>query len=136
MQEFIDINKRQHKFHIKTKVFGKEVEGDFICKYPSVLDSLKIQTMASKLLEGTDLESLLESAVLQAFKIATNEVLLIKRPDWYKVDDIDDFDTINAVYEEVKNFADTFRKEMYNKEDRRDSTDKGNSKTVESDKTI
>lgn len=132
MQEFIDKEARKHKFKIKAKVFGKEVEGNFECKYPSVLDTLKIQTLASRLLEGSDSDNLLDSAVLLAFTIAANEVLLTKRPSWYKPEEMDDTDVVMQVNEEVKKFTDNFRKAMYETEDIRPSTREDNTEVMES----
>ncbi|MBU5669511.1 hypothetical protein KQI68_06620 [Peptoniphilus sp. MSJ-1] len=131
MQEYLDIDKRQHTFNIKTTVFGKEVEGEFTCKYPSVLDSVKIQVLASRYLEGADNENIFDRAVVQAFKLASLDVLLVKKPDWYDIDNLDRFETIDDIYREVDNFTATFRNEMYKSEDTRDSSKSGDSEVVE-----
>lgn len=131
MQEFIDINKRHHKFHIKTKIFGKEVEGDFICKFPSVLDSLKIQVQASKYVEGVDTADLFETTLIQALELATIDVLLIKKPEWYDPSEIDDYEVISQVHKEIQDYTRTFREQLHKEEDSRDSTESTDTEVME-----
>lgn len=131
MQEFIDINKRHHKFHIKTKIFGKEVEGDFICKFPSVLDSLKIQVQASKYVEGVDTADLFETTLIQALELATIDVLLIKKPEWYDPSEIDDYEVISQVHKEIQDYTRTFREQLHKGEDSRDSTESTDTEVME-----
>lgn len=131
MQEFIDINKRHHKFHIKTKIFGKEVEGDFICKFPSVLDSLKIQVQASKYVEGVDTADLFETTLIQALELATIDVLLIKKPEWYDPSEIDDYEVISQVHKEIQDYTRTFREQLHKGEDSRDSTESTDAEVME-----
>lgn len=136
MQEYIDAELRKHKFTIKTKVFGKDVEGEFECKYPSVLDSLKIQTEASKYLEGADPQNTFDNTVVQALKIATNDRLLTKRPKWYNIENLDDFAVVDEVYKEVEKFIESFRQKMYEGEDSRNSTEADNAKAMEGEQAI
>lgn len=131
MQEFIDINKRHHKFHIKTRVFGKEVEGDFICKFPSVLDSLKIQVQASKYVEGVDTADLFETTLIQALELATIDVLLIKKPEWYDPSEIDDYEVISQVHKEIQDYTRTFREQLHKGADSGDSTESTDTEVME-----
>ena len=131
MQEFIDINKRHHKFHIKTKVFGKDVEGDFICKFPSVLDSLKIQVQASKYVEGVDTADLFETTLIQALELATIDVLLIKKPEWYDPSAIDDYEVISKIYNEIQEYTRTFREQLHKGADSGDSTESTDTEVME-----
>lgn len=131
MQEFIDINKRHHKFHIKTKIFGKEVEGDFICKFPSVLDSLKIQVQASKYVEGVDTADLFETTLIQALELATIDVLLIKKPEWYDPSEIDDYEVISQVHKEIQDYTRTFREQLHQREDSGNSTESTDTEVME-----
>lgn len=131
MQEFIDINKRHHKFHIKTKIFGKEVEGDFICKFPSVLDSLKIQVQASKYVEGVDTADLFETTLIQALELATIDVLLIKKPEWYDPSEIDDYEVISQVHKEIQDYTRTFREQLHQGTDSGDSTESIDTEVME-----
>lgn len=131
MQEFIDINKRHHKFHIKTKIFGKEVEGDFICKFPSVLDSLKIQVQASKYVEGVDTADLFETTLIQALELATIDVLLIKKPEWYDPSEIDDYEVISQVHKEIQDYTRTFREQLHQGNDSRNSTESTDTEVME-----
>lgn len=131
MQEFIDINKRHHKFHIKTKIFGKEVEGDFICKFPSVLDSLKIQVQASKYVEGVDTADLFETTLIQALELATIDVLLIKKPEWYDPSEIDDYEVISQVHKEIQDYTRTFREQLYEGNDSGNSTESTDTEVME-----
>lgn len=131
MQEFIDINKRHHKFHIKAKIFGKEVEGDFICKFPSVLDSLKIQVQASKYVEGVDTADLFETTLIQALELATIDVLLIKKPEWYDPSEIDDYEVISQVHKEIQDYTRTFREQLHKGADSRDSTESTDTEVME-----
>lgn len=132
MQEFIDINKRHHKFHIKTKIFGKEVEGDFICKFPSVLDSLKIQVQASKYVEGVDTADLFETTLIQALELATIDVLLIKKPEWYDPSEIDDYEVISQVHKEIQDYTRTFREQLHEGNDSGNSTESTDTEVMES----
>lgn len=136
MQEFIDAELRKHKFTIKTKVFGKDVEGEFECKYPSVRDSLKIQTEASKYLEGADPQNTFDNTVVQALKIATNDRLLTKKPKWYDIDNLDNFAVVDEVYSEVDKFIESFRQKMYPGKDSGNSTETDNAETMEGEQAI
>lgn len=131
MQEFIDITKRHHKFHIKTKIFGKEVEGDFICKFPSVLDSLKIQVQASKYVEGVDTADLFETTLIQALELATIDVLLIKKPEWYDPSEIDDYEVISQVHKEIQDYTRTFREQLHEGKDSGNSTESTDAEVME-----
>lgn len=131
MQEFIDIKKRHHKFHIKTKVFGKEVEGDFICKFPSVLDSLDIQVQASKYVKGVDTADLFETTLIQALELATIDVLLIKKPEWYDPSEIDDYEVISQVHKEIQDYTHTFREQLHQGNDSGSSTESTDTEVME-----
>lgn len=131
MQEFIDIKKRHHKFHIKTRVFGKEVEGDFICKFPSVLDSLDIQVQASKYVKGVDTADLFETTLIQALELATIDVLLIKKPEWYDPSEIDDYEVISQVHKEIQDYTHTFREQLHQGNDSGNSTESTDTEVME-----
>lgn len=112
MDEFVELqNGKKHTFHIKGKVNDKKVEGDFTCKYPSIMDQVAINATATGLLKGADPSILGQNIVDQAYNLAACKVLIIESPDWFNLETLDDIETLNEIVKEMAAYAKTFRQE-------------------------
>lgn len=110
-QEFTNLNSRQKEINFKTTIQGKEVEGTFVVKFPSLRDRIAIEAKLSEILGGADLINIKTDAYMLAEGICYLERLIVKKPDWFNLEAIDDPDTIIKLYNEVLAFINSFRKE-------------------------
>lgn len=108
-QEFTNLNSRQKEIEFKTTIQGKEVEGTFIVKFPSLRDRIAIEAKLSEILDGADLINIKTDAYLLAEGICYLERLIVKKPDWFNLEAIDDPGTIIDLYNEVLAFINSFR---------------------------
>lgn len=131
MEKLLLANERKHTFTISGKVQGKDVTGEFECKYPSVIDELSIDSLASKLLEKSNPDTLRNDAFYNAHIIAYTNTLLTKRPDWYNLEVIDNIKIVEKVYKEVLKFVNTFRQRNEQTTDTPDSNDTEDKEVME-----
>ncbi len=108
-QEFTNLNSRQKEINFKTTIQGKEVEGTFVVKFPSLRDRIAIEAKLSEILGGADLINIKTDAYMLAEGICYLERLIVKKPDWFNLEAIDDPDTIIKLYNEVLAFINSFR---------------------------
>lgn len=120
-QEFTNLNSRQKEIEFKTTIQGKEVEGTFVVKFPSLRDRIAIEAKLSEILDGADLINIKTDAYMLAEGICYIERLIIKKPDWFNLEAIDDPNTIIDLYNEVLAFINSFRKEDESDESKGDS---------------
>ena len=108
-QEFTNLNSRQKEIEFKTTIQGKEVEGTFVVKFPSLRDRIAIEAKLSEILGGADLINIKTDAYMLAEGICYLERLIVKKPDWFNLETIDDPNTIIELYNEVLAFINSFR---------------------------
>lgn len=111
MDELTQLQEREHTFSIKGKVLGKDVQGEFTCRYPSILDEIEVAKKANQILDGADLSTLHQVVVDQAYNLAYCDVLLKETPDWFDISTIDNTDVLNDIVKEMVDFFGSFRKE-------------------------
>lgn len=110
----------------KTRVFtvkhtfadGLEVDGQFTCKKITILDKSKIGMRRSQLAGGMYCvrdeegnptgQGLDPDTDVLNLMIAHLEVSLVQKPDWFKLDELDDYELIEKVAVEVFSFEKTF----------------------------
>lgn len=132
MEKLLLESARYHDFTIKGKVLGKEVEGTFKAKYPSVLDEIQIQVESSNLIKDANPETLSNATFDITYMIAYNNVLLKEKPEWYDLNVIDNYNVIIEVYNEISKFVDNFRNGNERNSDSTDSNETRNKEVVES----
>lgn len=113
--------KRLHTFRkeIHSDFEDKDYEGQFTCRKASVMDQSKIARRKAELSGGMFCvrdddgnptgQGLDEEAEMLNYAIATLEVLLVQKPDWYNLEEIVDGAMIWSVYKEVMEFQNIFR---------------------------
>lgn len=110
-KEFTDLSARTKEIEFETKIQGKDVKGTFLVKFPSLRDRIAIETKLSQLIAGADVNNIKTKTYLLAEAICYLERLIVKKPDWFNLEIIDDPDTITSLYNEVLDFINSFRKE-------------------------
>lgn len=131
-QEFTNLNSRQKEIEFKTTIQGKEVEGTFVVKFPSLRDRIAIEAKLSEILDGADLINIKTDAYMLAEGICYLERLIVKKPDWFSLEAIDDPNTIINLYNEVLAFINSFRKEDESDEPKGDSGQSMDKESMES----
>ena len=109
MNKFLLTSERQHEFEIEGNVQGEKVKGKFMCKFPSIMDTLEIEAKLSKLISNTDVNTFSNRAYDLAYMMAYNEVLLLEKPNWYDMEVLDDIEVIVKVHSAIYGFVDSFR---------------------------
>lgn len=108
---------RTGTFTHKFKVRGRNKTGTFVFKYPSVMDRAKIGVTRAKMMDGVNENSLDQLSSDIIFTTAFINVLCIKHPNWFVMDDIDDPDILFDIYKGVSNWIGDFRQKMEANED-------------------
>lgn len=111
MENFLIDETKQYEFEIEGIFDGIERKGKFKCKYPSITDEFKIQALVTNLLDGSNPAQVLDEVRKVAYMVATNEVLLLEKPDWYNPNTLGDFTIVRKVANEIFTFQNSFRKE-------------------------
>lgn len=111
MDKIFNLSERTHGFKIKGKLNGKEVEGDFECRFPSALDEIAIPARIATYLGEATVDQVSEAVYFAAYKLAALDVLLTKKPTWYDPSNISGFELIDRIYKEVSDFTNSFLEE-------------------------
>lgn len=98
--------------HSKTHTFEIDVDGykgEFIVKYPSLIEQIKIGTLLSKLTEGIDAKQLDIITNNISFMVATLMVVIVKSPEWFNLDNLYDYTVLDEIYTKYADWANSFR---------------------------
>ena len=102
INEFISLGARQKEIEIEARIQGQEVKGNFLVKFPSIMDRIEAETKASRILKEADVNTMLTETYLLTQAICYLEKVIIKKPDWYNLDYIDDPQVILDLYGKAK----------------------------------
>lgn len=109
INEFISLGARQKEIEIEARIQGQEVKGNFLVKFPSIMDRIEAETKASRILKEADVNTMLTETYLLTQAICYLEKVIIEKPDWYNLDYIDDPQVILDLYGKAKEFENSFR---------------------------
>jgi len=113
-------NKIQHTIKVDFSELDPKFVGSFVIHKPSQMERLEIGKISS-VLRGGD-EKLDTRAYNIATIIATLEVLLDDKPDWFDVFDPElEYEILEEVYEQYINFLNNFRNKAGGSEPKGDS---------------
>lgn len=109
INEFVSLSARQKEIELEATIQGKKVKGNFLVKFPSIMDRIEAEAKAARILNQADVNTMLTETYLLTQAICYLERVIIKKPDWYNFDYIDDPQVILDLYGEVKEFENSFR---------------------------
>lgn len=109
--EFTSLNARQKEIEIETTIQNQEVKGTFIIKFPSLMDKINIEARLTSLLAGADVNIMKTRIYTLAEAVCYLKEVIIKKPTWFDYANIDNEQLIFNLYEEARNFENSFRKE-------------------------
>ena len=112
----MDRESKTYSFEKTISMGGEEKTGAFTAKYMGIGARLRMGTIRAKLLDGAPIQSIDNVTDDIAFMIAYLQVTLVKMPQWFNYDQIDDYDDLRNLYEEVYNFHTAFREKNENGE--------------------
>lgn len=100
--------KRIHVADIDLTHIDPEYIGKFKFHHPTVLERMQIGVLKSQLLQGMEgrVDVLTDNI---AHMSATLEVVIDSAPDWFNVNNIYDYEVLDAVYEEYIKWYNSFR---------------------------
>lgn len=105
----IDKESKTYTFEKTVSVGGEKKKGTFKAKYLGVASRLRIGTIRAKLLDGAPSQSVDTLTDDIAYMIAYLTVALIKIPNWWNYEEIDEISDLRDMYLEVYNFIQSFR---------------------------
>lgn len=105
----IDNESKTYTFEQTVSVGNERKTGTFTAKYMGVAARLRIGTIRAKLLDGAPAQSIDTLTDDIAYMIAYLQVALIKTPNWWSYDMLDDIADLKNVYMEVYKFVQSFR---------------------------
>lgn len=105
----IDNDSKTYTFTRTVSVGTERKTGTFIAKYMGVAARLRIGTIRAKLLDGAPAQSVDPLTDDIAYMIAYLQVALIKTPNWWSFDNLDDLSDLREMYQEVYEFVQSFR---------------------------
>lgn len=117
INEFINLNSRQKDIELEATIQGKKVKGNFLVKFPSIMDRIEAEAKAARILRQADVNTMLTETYLLTQAVCYLERVIIEQPEWYNFDYIDDPQVVLDLYGEVKEFENSFRPK--NEEDER-----------------
>lgn len=132
INEFVSLGARQKEIELEATIQGKKVKGNFLVKFPSIMDRIEAEARAARILNQADVNTMLAETYLLTQVICYLERVIIKKPEWYNFDYIDDPQVVLDLYGEVKEFENSFRPK--NEEDERpgDSDESVDEESLES----
>ena len=116
------ITKNTHVFNIDytNPETGEHFAGSFTCKRASINDMIKMQAKKVELSKGYYCvrdedgnptgRGLDEDADFTNTVLARLSVVILSAPEWWNLDELNDFSLIMAVWNEVRSFESTFRR--------------------------
>lgn len=110
--------KREHTFRIshESTIDGQTYEGVFTCKKRSIQDDSKLGVRIVQLNGGMHYDDskpgygVDENTYSLNFMIATLEIGLTQKPDWFDVNTLVDQELLHLVFKEVASFEASFRR--------------------------
>lgn len=132
INEFVSLGARQKEIELEATIQGKKVKGSFLVKFPSIMDRIEAEAKAARILRQADVNTMLTETYLLTQAVCYLERVIIKKPEWYNFDYIDDPQVVLDLYGEVKEFENSFRPK--NEEDERpgDSDESVDEESLES----
>lgn len=109
INEFVSLGARQKEIEIKAIIQGEEVKGNFLVKFPSIMDRIEAEAKAARILKQADVNVMLTETYWLTQAICYLEKVIIEKPDWYNLDYVDDPKVIFDLYDKVKEFENSFR---------------------------
>lgn len=131
INEFISLSARQENIEIEATIQGKKVEGNFLVKFPSIIDRIEAEAKAATILKQADVNAMLTKTYWLTQAICYLEKVIINKPDWYNLDYIDDPKVIFDLYDKVKEFENSFRKKDESDEHEGDSSESMDKESLE-----
>lgn len=111
INEFISLGARQKEIELEATIQGKKVKGNFLVKFPSIMDRIEAEAKAARILRDSDVNAMLTETYWLTQAICYLERVIVEKPDWYNLDYIDDTKVIFDLYEKAKEFENSFRTE-------------------------
>lgn len=131
INEFISLSARQENIEIEATIQGKKVKGNFLVKFPSIIDRIEAEAKAATILKQADINAMLTETYWLTQAICYLEKVIINKPDWYNLDYIDDPKVIFDLYDKVKEFENSFRKKDESDEHEGDSSESVDKESLE-----
>lgn len=105
----VDRESRTYSFEKEISVDGIKRTGTFTAKYMGVAARLRLGSIRAKLLDGAPQQSVDPLTDDIAYMIAYLTVSIVKAPNWWNYDLIDDIQDLRSMYDEVFKFMTSFR---------------------------
>lgn len=109
INEFVSLGARQKEIELEATIQGKKVKGNFLVKFPSIMDRIEAEAKAARILRDSDVNAMLTETYWLTQAICYLERVIVEKPDWYNLDYIDDPQVVLDLYGEVKEFENSFR---------------------------
>lgn len=129
--EFTSLHARQKEIEVETTIQNKEVKGTFIIKFPSLMDKINIEARLTSLLAGADVNIMKTRIYNLAEAMCYLKEVIVKKPTWFDYENIDNEKLIFDLYEEARNFENSFRKEDGGDEPQGDSGQSNDEESLE-----
>lgn len=131
INEFVSLGARQKEIELEATIQGKKVKGNFLVKFPSIMDRIESEAKAARILNQADVNTMLTETYILTQAICYLERVIINKPDWYNYDYIDDPQVIFDLYEKAKEFENSFRAKDESDEHQGDSSESVDEKSLE-----
>ena len=131
INEFVSLSARQENIEIEATIQGKKVKGNFLVKFPSIIDRIEAEAKAATILKQADVNAMLTETYWLTQAICYLEKVIINKPDWYNLDYIDDPKVIFDLYDKVKEFENSFRPKDESSEHEGDSSESVDKESLE-----
>lgn len=90
-------------------VDGKEREGTFVFRYPTLGNRLDQGVIQTKYLRGTPIDSLDLVTYNIAYAMSFLASITVRKPSWFAYENMDDADELQEMFGEVNEFVRSFR---------------------------
>lgn len=131
INEFVSLGARQENIELEATIQGKKVNGNFLVKFPSIMDRIEAEAKAARILNQADVNTMLTETYILTQAICYLERVIINKPDWYNYDYIDDPQVIFDLYEKAKEFENSFRAKDESDEHQGDSSESVDEESLE-----
>lgn len=131
INEFISLGARQKEIELEATIQGKKVKGNFLVKFPSIMDRIEAEAKAARILNQADVNAMLTETYWLTQAICYLERVIVEKPDWYNLDYIDDPQVVLDLYGEVKEFENSFRPKNESTEHEGDSSESVDEESLE-----
>lgn len=88
---------------------GDNLKGTFVFKRPTVLEQMNIGVLKNEMLQGQPEQTHDVYSANIAHMTATLTFVLKNFPEWFRINEIYDYEILDTVYEEYAKWLDTFR---------------------------